>query len=528
MAALQWLSLVAAIWLQAVSGTNTNFPVYSSRLKHLLSISQVQLNNLAFANDAGKLFGWFSGIAALYLPLWLVLLLGSSLGFVGYGVQYLFLVGKLASLSYWHVFVLTALAGNSICWINTVCYIVAIRNFPSDRQVAVGISTSYVGLSAKIFTDIVEAMNVSSPTDAAHAYLLLNSVLPLIVAVVASPIAREIKVGVSRRLAGGFSLMFAITIATGVYAVITTSLSSEISRKKLLKHLSFVGMVVLLCLPMLVPLGQKITELCRKKCPIRPKNQVCDQQGLEGLEKSVSCDSIMGIEGGEVKEDGGSEIVVVVEEVKWRDLVRRGDFWLYFLVYFFGATLGLVYLNNLGQIAESRGFSNASLLVSLSSSFGFFGRLLPSLYDYFFSMSKNKISRPASIAVMMAPMCGAFFLLLHGSHGCLYTSTAIIGVCTGAITSVAVSTTTELFGAKNFGVNHNILVTNIPIGSFIFGDFAAYLYKRQGRISGGRDGICTGMQCFHTTFVVWGCLCFLGTCLAVFFHSRTRRKNSHH
>ncbi|XP_019178729.1 PREDICTED: protein NUCLEAR FUSION DEFECTIVE 4-like [Ipomoea nil] len=517
MAALQWLSLVAAIWLQAVSGTNTNFPVYSSRLKHLLSISQVQLNNLAFANDAGKLFGWFSGIAALYLPLWLVLLLGSSLGFVGYGVQYLFLVGKIAYLSYWHVFVLTALAGNSICWINTVCYIVAIRNFPSDRQVAVGISTSYVGLSAKIFTDIVEAaMNVSSPTDRAHAYLLLNSLLPLIVAVVASPIAREIKIGVSRRLAGGFSVMFAITIATGVYAVITTTLGSEISRKKLLKHLSFAGMAVLLCLPTLVPLGQKITELCRKKCPIRPKNQVCDHQGS---------DFSVGIEGGEVKEEEqqSQSVIVVVEEVEWKDLVKRGDFWLYFLVYFLGATLGLVYLNNLGQIAESRGFSNASLLVSLSSSFGFFGRLLPSLYDYFFSMSKNKISRPASIAVMMAPMCGAFFLLLHGGHGCLYTSTAIIGVCTGAITSVAVSTTTELFGAKNFGVNHNILVTNIPIGSFIFGDFAAYVYKRQGRISGGSDGICTGMQCFHTTFVVWGCLCFFGTCLAVLFHSRTRR-----
>nr|GMD20278.1 protein NUCLEAR FUSION DEFECTIVE 4-like [Ipomoea batatas] len=47
-----------------------------------------------------KLFGWFSGIAALYLPLWLVLLVG----FVGYGVQYLFLIEKIASLSYWQVF----------------------------------------------------------------------------------------------------------------------------------------------------------------------------------------------------------------------------------------------------------------------------------------------------------------------------------------------------------------------------------------------------------------------------------------
>ncbi|PKI58019.1 hypothetical protein CRG98_021599 [Punica granatum] len=66
----KWLSLVAAIWLQSITGTNTNFPAYSSHLKQVMSISQVQLNNLAFANDAGKLFGWLSGIAALYLPLW--------------------------------------------------------------------------------------------------------------------------------------------------------------------------------------------------------------------------------------------------------------------------------------------------------------------------------------------------------------------------------------------------------------------------------------------------------------------------
>lgn len=65
-------------------------------------------------------------------------------------------------------------------------------------------------------------------------------------------------------------------------------------------------------------------------------------------------------------------------------MLRRIDFWLYFFVYFLGATIGLVFLNNLGQIAESRGLSSTSSLVSLSSSFGFFGRLVPSLLDYFY------------------------------------------------------------------------------------------------------------------------------------------------
>ena len=86
----------------------------------------------------------------------------------------------------------------------------------------------------------------------------------------------------------------------------------------------------------------------------------------------------------EVKEGEVQEEVGIIEEVGVKLMLRRINFWLYFFVYFFGATVGLVYLNNLGQIAESRGCSNISSLVSLSSSFGFFGRLMPSLMYYFY------------------------------------------------------------------------------------------------------------------------------------------------
>ncbi|PHT27932.1 hypothetical protein CQW23_32461, partial [Capsicum baccatum] len=446
----QWMSLVGALWLQSMAGTNTNFPAYSSQIKKLLSISQIQLNNLAFASDAGKLLGWFAGIAANYLPLWVVLLIGATLGLIGYGVQYLFLINYIHSLSYWHVFSLTFLAGNSICWINTVSYIVSIRNFPLDRQVAVGLSTSYISLSAKIVTDIVDVINVFAPSDErAKTYLLLNSVLPLLIAVVASPIIRETKVEKSRKLSDGFRVMFVITIATGIYAVIT-SIKPAIS-KLLPRLLSLIGMVIFLMLPILVPLSERIKEHWHGKCWIRRDQKIS------------------------------------------KKMLMKLEFWLYFFVYLFGGTLGLVYLNNLGQIADTRGCNGTTSLVSLSSSFGFFGRLLPSLFDYLFSRSKYAVSRPATIAMTLAPMTGAFFLLLNNSHIALYTSTAIIGICTGAITSISVSQTTELFGAKNFGVNHNIVVANIPIGSFLFGDLAAMLYRRQGN-SSTSDGSCLGMK----------------------------------
>lgn len=129
------------------------------------------------------------------------------------------------------------------------------------------------------------------------------------------------------------------------------------------------------------------------------------------------------------------------------------------------------------------------------------------------------ISRPALIAVLVAPMAGSFFLLLNQTTLNLYISTAIIGVCTGAITSVSVSTTQELFGTKNFSVNHNVLVANIPIGSFLFGYLAALLYRKEGN----GDGKCMGMECYRSTFVIWGSICCLGTVLALVLYFRTRK-----
>jgi len=95
----KWMILVATIWIQAFTGTNFDFSTYSSNLKSVLGISQVQLNYLAVASDLGKVFGWSSGLALLYFPLWTVLFAAAIMGFVGYGVQWL-VITNVISLPY--------------------------------------------------------------------------------------------------------------------------------------------------------------------------------------------------------------------------------------------------------------------------------------------------------------------------------------------------------------------------------------------------------------------------------------------
>lgn len=98
----KWMILVVTIWIQAFTGTNFDFSQYSSSLKSALDISQAQLNYLATANDMGKVFGWSSGLALMYLPVSGVMFIAAFMGFLGYGLQWL-LINHLISLPYFLV-----------------------------------------------------------------------------------------------------------------------------------------------------------------------------------------------------------------------------------------------------------------------------------------------------------------------------------------------------------------------------------------------------------------------------------------
>ncbi|CAN1804918.1 Protein NUCLEAR FUSION DEFECTIVE 4 [Linum perenne] len=364
--AAPWLSLVGVIWLQAVIGTNTNFAAYSSQLKQYLSLSQFQLNDLAFASDAGKLFGWVSGLAADHLPLWLVLVIGSSLGFFSYGFQFLSLNGVAWYRSYPIIFILNTVAGNSICWVNTVCYVVVSRSFPLDQQVAIGLTTSYQGLTTKIYAVVVNELFSSSSAAAVKSYLLLDSVFPLVVACLALLLmSSSSKTGGQNRHRVEFMGLFVISTVTGACAVMS-SLSSKVY--DLFPYCGMVFTFGLLVAPLAIPGGVFV----RKKMTYE-------------VEYDQESSNSTGTGTGTGTEEGHEVLVLAKEEVGVKVMLQRTEFWLYVFVYFLGPTIGIVYLNNLGQISESRRCYDTTALVSLSSSFTFFGRLLPSFLDYFFS-----------------------------------------------------------------------------------------------------------------------------------------------
>lgn len=146
----------------------------------------------------------------------------------------------------------------------------------------------------------------------------------------------------------------------------------------------------------------------------------------------------------------------------------------------------------------------------------------------FFFNRKVYFPRTGWLAIALLPTPIAFLILstLGGDGLAVQAGTALIGLSSGFIFAAAVSITSELFGPESLGVNHNILITNIPIGSLVYGFLAATVYDANADsvvgIMGSDSVVCMGRKCYFLTFVWWGCISVVGLGSSVLLFLRTR------
>lgn len=514
----RWTVLVAAIWIQAFTGTNFDFSAYSSDMKSSMGVSQSRLNYMAVASDLGKALGWSSGFAIAYFPVSAVLFAAAAMGLVGYGVQWLS-IADVIDPPYALVLVCCSLAGLSICWFNTVCFILCVRHFESNHSLALSLVVSFNGISAALYTLGHEAISGKSSASS-DIYLLLNSLIPLIVSVLALwPVLTNPNSDTSRthdetRIFVVFNVLALITCFYLLLPSSNTYLASS-------PRWHFLGAILLLLFPLCVPFFDYIHTALESCFNLRSSGYAAvnieEPKILQNHEKN--------------KEEEECGNVRLGDEHSLGMLVRRVEFWLYYIAYFCGGTIGLVYSNNLGQIAQSLGQSSskAKSLVTLFSAFSFLGRLLSSAPDF----TRKKLyylTRTGWFTISLLPTPLAFFILAYSSEtyhtALLRVATALIGLSSGFVFAAAVSITSELFGRNSVGVNQNILITNIPIGSLLYGYMAGSVYDTNASL--GTESIvsdsvvCVGSNCYFVTFLFWGCLSVLGFVCSLFLFIRTR------
>ncbi|XP_027908517.1 protein NUCLEAR FUSION DEFECTIVE 4-like [Vigna unguiculata] len=534
----KWVVLGASIWLQAFTGTNFDFSSYSPDLKSVLDITQLQLNYLSVASDMGKAFGWCSGLSLLHFPFWLVLFLAAFMGAFGYGFQWL-LIHRFITLPYSLVFFLCLLAGCSICWFNTICYVLCIRHFPTNRSLALSLSVSFNGVSAALYTLIANAINSNDDT----LYLLLNAIVPMLVSLLVlipilhQPQPQPHSIDTIKHDSSIFLCLNILALVTGLYLIFLYSFSYTVSIARVI----LVGAIFLLLLLIFVPsvvYSMKSSSLARFALPTSfsfyysvftradPDDNELYQELISIEDSARSKSALSTREKKSVWER--EQLTMLGEEHSIKLLVHRWDFWLYYIAYFCGGTIGLAYSNNLGQISQSLGhYSHTSSLVTLYSTCSFFGRLLAAAPD--FLNRRMHFARTGWFAAALVPTPIAFILLaISGSGAALHIGTALIGLSSGFVFSAAVSITSELFGPNSVGVNHNILITNIPLGSCLYGLLAALVYDSNAENSTHdiwlqEISMCMGRKCYLQTFIWWSCISMVGLLSSFLFFLRTKQ-----
>lgn len=506
--ATKWIGFVTAVWVQAISGNNYTFSNYSDALKNLMALTQLQLNNLSVAKDVGKAFGLLAGIASDRLPTPAILLIGSVEGFIGYGVQWLVVSRRIQPLPYWVMCIFLCMGGNSTTWMNTAVLVTCIRNFRKNRGPVSGILKGYVGLSTAIFTDLCSALFADDPAK----FLLMLATVPFLICTAAIFFLREVPPSATAEEEQDevkyFGVVNAIAVVIAVY-LLAFDLTAPHGR--VFSRIFAAVLLVLLASPLGIPIRLKIKNWTRGNWKL-----------LTDVETSAAVEPLLGGEEAEGSSEERRRAPEIGEEHTIMEAVKTVEFWVLFVSFLCGVGTGLAVMNNMGQMGLALGYADVSIFVSLTSIWGFFGRIFSgSISEYF--IKRGGTPRPVWNAASQVLMALGYITLAMALPGSLYVGSIVVGICYGVRLAVTVPTASELFGLKYYGLIYNILILNLPLGSFLFsGLLAGFLYDAEATQVAGGGNTCVGAHCYRLVFIVMAVACAVGFGLDVLLSIRTR------
>ncbi|KAI5076000.1 hypothetical protein GOP47_0008065 [Adiantum capillus-veneris] len=521
--ARRWVGFVSAIWLMALSGSY-GFANYSTALKDVLGLNQKQLNRLSVGKDLGDSSGILAGILCNYVSASTLLCIGAAVSLVGNGTQWLVVSQIISPPPYWIMFIVAAVAGNTMSWMNTSVFTLSVRNFPRNRGPVAGLFKAYMGLSAAIYSHCCDYFFSSS----ASKYLLMLATVPptfcLITAVFFRPVPASETAEDDKVEQQSLFIFTIMSIALALLLVVKSLVPGL--QEGIAQPVVTALLFVLLAAPALVPIV--LFFKVKKKAA---GASYLDEGGVSDNSNETLDVSVKPIAEDELTKPLLDQSEIDVEgdmsspadqESGWlsRSVLRLGEDWstlslfktwhsyVLYATLFFGTGSGMSFANNLGQVGQSFGFSTVTLFTSLFSLGNFFGRITSGNVSEYF-LKTLSTPRPAWIGVVKLPMIVLFTWLSFGSGASLYAGSLIVGFSHGSLITLTIPTISEFYGLKYFGTNYMVLNTHILAGSIIFsGIIAGYLYDLHATYEEGESSLtCYGASCYGTTFRLYaGCL----------------------
>lgn len=266
------------------------------------------------------------------------------------------------------------MGGNSTTWMNTAILVTCIRNFRKNRGPVSGILKGYVGLSTAIFTDICSALFADDPAK----FLLMLAIVPFVVCLTAIFFLREIPPSSTAAEESDETKYFGVVnVLAVIIALYLLAFDVSGPHGGLYSQVFAAILLVLLASPLSIPIYLAAKSFIRSGADTIDAEKSVTEPLLAGeAEKKVVATSLA--------EVGEKRRPVLGEEHTIMEALKTVDFWILFGSFLCGVGTGLAVMNNLGQMGLALGYADVSIFVSLTSIWGFFGRILSgSASEYF-------------------------------------------------------------------------------------------------------------------------------------------------
>jgi hypothetical protein len=533
----RWFMFFASILIMAAAGGTYIFGIYSKAVKSSLGYDQQTLNTLSFFKDVGANVGILPGLINEVTPPWVVLACGAGMNLAGYLMIYLAISGRTARPPVWLMCVYIAVGANSQSFANTGALVTAVKNFPDDRGVVLGLLKGFVGLSGAIFTQLYRAI-YGTDNDGAELVLLM-AWLPAAISLIFIPTIRIMP----RRDAAGqergrerraFFLFLYASIVLAVYLLVMNVVELEVIRfPKPAYYVTAAVLLLLIFFPIVIVVKQELRTYLQP--PATTTSSVTITVDNQKTHPSSSPQVTPPPASDQTADAGTSPSCfqdVFRPPARGQDYtILQALFSVDMLVLFVATICGiggtLTAIDNMGQIGQSLGYAQRSIttFVSLVSIWNYAGRVVSGFASEHL-LARYKVPRPLALTVVLLLACVGHALIASGVSNGLYAASVILGFCFGAQWPLLFAIISEVFGLKYYSTLYNFGAVASPVGSYILNvRVAGKMYDREALRQGGRKGrdlTCIGVRCFREAFVIITGVTLLGALVSLVLAWRTR------
>ncbi|EDQ86006.1 uncharacterized protein MONBRDRAFT_38621 [Monosiga brevicollis MX1] len=533
----RWLIMATGMLMMTVAGTIYLYPDYATALRGQLNFSIAESARIGTLLNLGA---WMTVIGGIFYDRFGPLrtgLIGAVTTFVGYFLM--FLAAQERIIHTWIAVGFYAfIMGQGSGWMYCVALNTSVQNFPArNRGKIVGLLACCFGLCSGIFTRLHAGF--FSESDGSNGGDIAPFLFFLAVTTgglgLAYTFFQQIltettvtqKPAEARRVAAAYAI--ALAVATYIAA---SSISAAFSSHDDSRPLA-VGLIVLVFSLLLLPVGSGPWLRFGRQAQY---TRLADDHEHHAADTHKLPPSI---------NVTATSNAPTKTHYTLLEAVTSLDFWLIFLVLFFGVGAGICIVNNLPEIVISRlppseagrviassdvpHSKDSSTLVALFSVFNTCGRLLS---GYLSDAFAHRISRLGFLVMGSLLMGAVQVYFMFTSIDGMYGAVVLLGIAYGSFFCLVPALVSEAFGMATFGATFGLQGLAPAAGSEVFGtaiagrladSYANHAHLTVITKSGDKVIHCIGAECFRYSLLCTAGGCLIGAGLALWMAYRQRR-----